>query len=71
VARERTNNQLNSYEVPEPRIEPNHWTTAVRGERITATPPYGLRIDLTLSTGLRTADCGLKQKVFTLKIFMV
>jgi hypothetical protein len=40
VTRERTNKQLNSRKVPEPRIEPTtHWTTAVRGERITATPP--------------------------------
>jgi hypothetical protein len=32
--------QLNSHEVPKPRIEPTtHWTTAVRGECITATPP--------------------------------
>jgi hypothetical protein len=38
-ARERINNILNSHEAPEQRIEPTTGTTAVRGERITATPP--------------------------------
>jgi hypothetical protein len=38
--REPTNKVLNSHEVHKPRIEPTtHWTTAVRGERITAMPP--------------------------------
>jgi hypothetical protein len=33
VASERTNKQLNSHAVPEPRIEhTTHWATAVRGE---------------------------------------
>jgi hypothetical protein len=32
--------QLNAHEVSEPRIKPmTHWTTAVGGEHITATPP--------------------------------
>jgi hypothetical protein len=40
MARERTNKQLNSHEVPKPRVDPQPiGTTAARGERITATPP--------------------------------